>query len=64
MTTTVKYDVPDELKPRICKIAKALGLPADITFVLLMQDGYVTHLRGSIERAEADIARWKEEDGV
>lgn len=60
MLVTVKFEIPHDLQPCIRALGKQLGLPLDIMCVMLLQDGYVTHLRQSIARAEADIRSWKE----
>ena len=60
MLVTVKFEIPHDLQPRIRALGKQFGLPLDIMCVMLLQDGYVTHLRQSIARAEADIRSWKE----
>ena len=59
MLVTVKFEIPHDLQPRIRALGKQLGLPLDIMCVMLLQDGYVTHLRQSSARAEADIRSWK-----
>ena len=61
MLVTTKFEIPHDLEPRTRALAKQVGLPLDIMCVMLLQDGYVTHLRQSIARAEADIQSWEED---
>ena len=51
----VKFEIPEELEPRIAALAAEMGLSFDLAAQLLLWDGYVTHLRSSIERAEKEL---------
>ena len=57
----VKFEIPEDLEPRIAALAAEMGLSFDLAAQLLLWDGYATHLRQSIARAEADIQSWEED---
>lgn len=51
----VKFEIPEELELRIEALAAEMGLSFDLAAQLLLWDGFVTHLRSSIERAEREL---------
>ena len=51
----VKFEIPEDLEPRIEALAAEMGLYFDLAAQLLLWDGFVTHLRSSIERAEREL---------
>ena len=51
----VKFEIPEDLEPRIAALAAEMGLSFDLAAQLLLWDGFVTHLRSSIERAEREL---------
>lgn len=51
----VKFEIPEDLEPRIAALAAEMGLYFDLAAQLLLWDGFVTHLRSSIERAEKEL---------
>ena len=51
----VKFEIPEDLEPRIAALAAEMGLSFDWAAQLLLWDGYTTHLRSSIERAEKEL---------
>ena len=48
----VKFEIPEDLEPRIAALAAQIGLSFDMAAQLLIYNGYVTHLRSSIEWSE------------
>ena len=48
----VKFEIPEDLEPRIAALAAQMGLSFDMAAQLLIYNGYVTHLRSSIEWSE------------
>ena len=51
----VKFEIPEDLEPRIASLAEEMGLSFDLAAQLLLWDGYATHLRSAIERAEREL---------
>lgn len=51
----VKFEIPEDLEPHIAALAAEMGLSFDLAAQLLLWDGYTTHLRSSIERAEKEL---------
>ncbi|WP_346704729.1 hypothetical protein [uncultured Agathobaculum sp.] len=51
----VKFEIPEDLEPRIAALAAEMGLSFDWAAQLLLWDGYTTRLRSSIERAEKEL---------
>lgn len=51
----VKFEIPEDLEPRIVALAAQMGLPFDMAAELLLWDGYATHLRASVERTEREF---------
>ena len=51
----VKFEIPEGLEPRIAALAAEMGLSFDWAAQLLLWDGYATHLRSAIERAEREL---------
>lgn len=51
----VKFEIPEDLEPRIAALAAEMGLSFDLAAQLLLWDGYATHLRSAIERAEWEL---------
>ena len=51
----VKFEIPEDLEPRIAALAAEMGLSFDLAAQLLLWDGYATHLRSAIERAEREL---------
>ena len=51
----VKFEIPEDLEPRVAALAAEMGLSFDLAAQLLLWDGYATHLRSSIERAEREL---------
>ena len=50
-----KFEIPEELEPRSAALAAEMGLSFDLAAQLLLWDGYATHLRSAIERAEREL---------
>lgn len=51
----VKFEIPEDLEPRIAALAAEMGLSFDLAAQLLLWDGYATYLRSAIERAEREL---------
>lgn len=51
----VKFEIPEDLEPRIAALAAQMGLSFDMAAELLLWDGYATHLRVSVERTEREF---------
>ena len=51
----VKFEIPEDLEPRIAALAAEMGLSFDLAAQLLLWDGFVTHLRSAIEWAEKEL---------
>lgn len=51
----VKFEIPEDLEPRIAALAAQMEMPFDLAAQLLLWDGYATHLRASVERTEREL---------
>lgn len=60
----VKFEIPEDLEPRIVALAAQMGLPFDMAAQLLIYNGYVTHLRSSIEWSEQVLSASESEGAV